>query len=53
MNLVTMKESDSVITKYATTVTNQMHIMTLNNQMKKNTRQQKHQVTEVKPVLKI
>jgi len=40
MNLVTMKESDSVITKYATTVTKQMHIMTLNNQMKK------HQIIE-------
>jgi len=40
MNLVTMKESDPVITKYATTVTNQMHIMTLNNQMKK------HQIIE-------
>jgi hypothetical protein len=53
MNLVTMKKSDSVVTKYAT-VKNQMHIMTLNNQMKKkNTRQQKHQVTEDKPVLKI
>jgi hypothetical protein len=52
MNLVTMKKSDSVVTKYAT-VKNQMHIMTLNNQMKKNTRQQKHQVTEDKSVLKI
>jgi hypothetical protein len=40
MNLVTMKKSDSVVTKYAT-VKNQMHIMTLNNQMKK-----KHQTTE-------
>jgi hypothetical protein len=36
MNLVTMKKSDSVVTKYAT-VKNQMHIMTLNNQMKKKT----------------
>ena len=36
MNLVTTKEPDSVISKYASTVTNQMYIVTLNNQMKKH-----------------